>query len=572
MLVGTNVGAKFLNSLKFRHKLLLLPLLAGVGFILVLGVSIFFSVRNQRLLEQIENGYYPAVDNAEAMNQDLTLIQRGLQDAVAAQNAGALEEVDALHAGFLKRFDDSATNSVIVRQEALKMREAFEQYYALARPTTLRMINGESGDGLLTALNAMKDRYNAVQKMLEADLAADKRAVTNSFEATARTQKTTTALMIAVVFVCIALLIFVSLHVSALVTRSLERVVTVAESVADGDLTSDITADSTDEMGKLLIAMQGMSRKLSEIIGQVRAGSGMLASAAGQLSASASEVSQATGQQASSVEETTSSLEEMSASIAQNAENSHIMGEIAVRAAHDAEQSGAAVAETVAAMKAIAERISIIEEIAFQTNLLALNAAIEAARAGDMGRGFAVVASEVRKLAERSQSAAKEIRGLAGTSVQVAERSGALMQELVATTKKTSDLLQEVAAASGEQASGVNQINRAMAQLDQVTQRNAAAAEELSSTAEEMNSQATTLQGAISFFTVTGLNDEAAEIPSPPNAKFKASGALPPIGRAGVTAGAAPSARKGPIDRSVVAREVLQPPMPVGDTTEYKRF
>jgi methyl-accepting chemotaxis protein len=559
-LIGSNLGASFLNKLRFRHKLLVLPAVAAIGFVLVLAVTIYFNLQNQKTLELIESGYYPAVSNAETMHLNLVNLERVLQDAVAAQNAAALEDADKIHAEFVGALDDAKKNPVVEESEHAAIRVAFEQYYTHARATTVRMINAETGDALIAALQTMKERHNTITKLVNDDLANDKREVRESFERSMQTQRTTAILSVIVVVICVAFLVVASLHVAALVTRSLDRVVGVAESVANGDLTTDIVVDSTDETGRLLTAMQDMSAKLAEVIGQVRVGAGTLASAAGQLSASAAEVSQATGQQASSVEETTSSLEEMSASIAQNAENSQIMGQIAVKAARDAEQSGGAVAETVAAMKSIAERISIVEEIAFQTNLLALNAAIEAARAGDMGRGFAVVASEVRKLAERSQGAAKEIRSLAGTSVQVAERSGVLMQELVGTTKKTSDLLQEIAAASAEQASGVNQINRAMAQLDQVTQRNAAAAEELSSTAEEMNSQAATLQGAISFFTVPGLNAMAADPPSQPNAKFKASGATLPIRRAAGSAG------------GVVPSDLLQPPHPVGDTSEYKRF
>ncbi len=189
---------------------------------------------------------------------------------------------------------------------------------------------------------------------------------------------------------------------------------------------------------------------------------------------------------------------------------------IALQGAKDGEHSGQAVLETVAAMQSIAEKISIIEEIAYQTNLLALNAAIEAARAGEHGKGFAVVATEVRKLAERSQAAAKEISRLAGTSVKVAERSGQLLVALVPSIRKTAELVQEVAATTSEQASGVVQMNRAMAQVDQVTQRNASAAEELSSTAEEMASQAEALQELISFFRIASRDGRPArELPAP---------------------------------------------------------
>jgi methyl-accepting chemotaxis protein len=200
-------------------------------------------------------------------------------------------------------------------------------------------------------------------------------------------------------------------------------------------------------------------------------------------------------------------MEEMNASITQNAENSRKMEQMARKGAQDATQSGQAVQEAVIAMKSIAEKIAVIEEIAYQTNMLALNAAIEAARAGEHGRGFAVVAGEVRNLAERCRTAAQEIGGLAAANVQIAERSGGLLTELVPAIQKTADLVQEVASTSREQAAGVNQINGAISQVGLVTQRNAAGAEELSSTAEELASQAEALQDMISFFRVSAVAD-----------------------------------------------------------------
>jgi len=311
-----------------------------------------------------------------------------------------------------------------------------------------------------------------------------------------------TRILIILLGLSLAVGITLSLLISRSTTQPILQVVDLTGRIAEGDLRDTLEVVRQDETGRLMAAMKHMSERLAQIIGDVREAGAGLASASAQVSASAQTLSQGTSEQAASVEETTSSLEQMSASITQNAENSRQMEQMALKGAKDAEESGRAVTETLAAMQAIAEKISIVEDIAYQTNLLALNAAIEAARAGEHGKGFAVVATEVRKLAERSQTAAKEIGGLTGSSVRVAERAGQSLTELVPAIKKTAELVQEVAAASREQASGVTQMNKAMSQVDQVTQRNASAAEELSSTAEELASQAETLQQLMAFFRV----------------------------------------------------------------------
>ncbi len=258
--------------------------------------------------------------------------------------------------------------------------------------------------------------------------------------------------------------------------------------------------DRRDEIGDVSRAFNRFVDTLDGVIAQVSSVTDAVSAASYQVSSSAQSLSHGTSEQAASVEETSASLEQMNASITQNAENSRQMERMAVQGAADVAQSGGAVNESVQAMKLIAEKISIVEEIAYQTNLLALNAAIEAARAGEHGKGFAVVATEVRKLAERSQSAAQEIRSVASSSVGIAEKAGAMLAQLVPAIHKTAELVQEVATASREQAAGVAQVNRAMNQVDQVTQRNAAAAEELSGTAAALAGQAQQLQDLMAIF------------------------------------------------------------------------
>ncbi len=301
--------------------------------------------------------------------------------------------------------------------------------------------------------------------------------------------------------------------VSRSITRPLGIAVDVASRLADGDLTVQLESDSKDETGQLLSAMQAMVGKLSQIIAEVRGSADNLTSAAGQISSTSQSLSQASSEQAASVEETSASMEEMSASVNQNAENAKLTDTMASKSSKEAVEGGGAVKQTVEAMKSIADKIGIIDDIAYQTNLLALNAAIEAARAGEHGKGFAVVAAEVRKLAERSQVAAQEIGELAGSSVKMAEKAGDLLDEMVPSIQKTSDLVQEIAAASSEQSSGIAQINTAMSQLSQITQQNASASEELAATAEEMSGQSEQLQQLMAFFRLSEGGRPATAMP-----------------------------------------------------------
>jgi len=327
-------------------------------------------------------------------------------------------------------------------------------------------------------------------------------------------------ILLSFILVAIVAGIGISIGITSSVTGPIAVGVKAADSLANGELSVEIEVNSKDETGQLLLSMRNMVDKLREIVGEIKSSAENVSSGSQELSASSEQISQGATEQASSAEEASASVEQMGTTIKQNALNAEQTEKIAFKAAQDAGECGKAVTDTVNAMKDIATRISIIEEIARQTNLLALNAAIEAARAGEHGKGFAVVASEVRKLAERSQTAAAEISGLSASSVKVAEMAGDMLSKLVPDIQKTSELVQDISAASNEQSIGAEQITKAIVQLDQVTQQNASASEEMSSMAEEMSSQAEQLMSMISFFK-TGMGFGGGSYPGGHKAKAR---------------------------------------------------
>jgi methyl-accepting chemotaxis protein len=305
--------------------------------------------------------------------------------------------------------------------------------------------------------------------------------------------------------------ILLAWFITRIIVRAVQAGVSVAQSLAKGDFRVDIDTSRGDELGTLARAMETMVERLSGVVAEVRGAGENVAAGSEELSASSESVSQGASEQAASVEQISSSVEEMASNIRQNAANAQQTENIATRSADNARDGGKAVNQAVEAMRDIAEKISIVEEIARQTNLLALNAAIEAARAGEHGKGFAVVAAEVRKLAERSGQAASEISEMSSSSVKVAETAGEMLGQMVPDIEKTAQLVQEIAAASNEQNSNADQIAKAVRQLDTVVQQNAASSEELASTSEELSAQAERMQATMDFFR---LRQEQKKLPA----------------------------------------------------------
>ncbi|MGZ2485239.1 methyl-accepting chemotaxis protein [Rhizobium pisi] len=458
-------------------------------------------------IDKLLSGPAARLDLAQQINIAQLEAIRQQKNLLTARNAddmaGAIEKGNLAR----KEFDDAFNQVQALATEEGKARWAriaeLSKTFVAADDQIRAYVKAGNTDGANDiSITTARAAANNIDSTLSEILALEKQRMKTADDGAQTQYETTRTMMVAVAAVALVIAALTAFWIAGTISKGLNRANTVVREVSEGDLTKMAEITGHDEIGELLGNVNIMIERLRGVVADALSAAENVSSGSQQLSASSEQVSQGATEQAASAEEASASMEEMAANIKQNADNAAQTEKIARQSAKDAEASGEAVTRAVDAMRTIAQKISIVQEIARQTDLLALNAAVEAARAGEHGKGFAVVASEVRKLAERSQSAAAEISSMSSDTVKAAADAGEMLGRLVPDIRKTAELVSEISAACREQDIGASQINEAIQQLDKVTQQNAGASEQMSATSEELASQAEELQTSIAFFKV----------------------------------------------------------------------
>ncbi|MBU3078052.1 methyl-accepting chemotaxis protein [Sphingomonas quercus] len=487
-------------------------LLAIMTIVIVMGISRLTTLNDA--IGQVINGPAAQLDRARAIDAGVSMMVRAEKNLVLTNDPQARRGFEEQISSFRSRTNDlieqaNANPSEKTRAAWAELRDHWNAFTPINDRVRALSLADKSGAAALT-MGESRDKANALTKTAEQLVKSQQEMMKAADDDTEALYTSARSLMIISGVIAFLVTAASALYLAMLISRGLASAGDAMRQVAEGDLTRTAQIRNNDEIGDLLGHVNAMIERLRGVVGDSSVAAENVSAGSQELSANSEQVSQGATEQAAAAEQASASMEEMAANIKQNADNAATTEKIARQSSKDAEASGVAVERAVTAMRTIAEKIGIVQEIARQTDLLALNAAVEAARAGEHGKGFAVVASEVRKLAERSQTAAAEISAVSGDTVKAAQQAGEMLTKLVPDIRRTAELVSEISAACREQDIGAAQINEAIQQLDQVTQQNAGASEQISTTSEELAAQAEELQASIAYFRVDGRGDAKA--------------------------------------------------------------